>query len=103
MPFSLSSFPERLEEEHGGGGIVAHQRRFLIGWLFFFRGPPPGREPAPPAETTPARSGRLLEPALGDAVAYESVSHGTCSRSATSVTPRVNELSQEPMRADLSP
>ena len=27
------------------------------------------------------------------------MSHGTCSRSATSVTPRVNELSQEPMPA----
>ena len=31
--------------------------------------------------------------------AYDSVSHGTCSRSATSVTPRVKDDSHEPMPA----
>src|SRR5262245_24934189 len=31
--------------------------------------------------------------------AYDRESHGTCSRSATSVTPSVNELSHDPMPA----
>ena len=101
MPFSLSSFSRSgLKKNTVAAVLSPTSAAFLIGWLFFFA-----------SSTTRSRAcsacwedtGEVwkvyLNPRSVMLSAYESDSHGTCSRSATSVTPSVNELSQEPMPA----
>src|SRR6266540_6013721 len=101
MPLAWRSFSRNgLKKKTVAAVLSPISAALRIGWLFRLA-----------SSTTRSRACSACAPETGDVwkvylkprsvmlSAYDSVSHGTCSRSATSVTPRVNELSHEPMPA----
>src|SRR6266436_2003987 len=101
MHLACSSFSRRgLKKKTVAAVLSPTTAAFRIGWLFRLASSTTrSRACSAWAEETGEVWKVYLNPRSVMLSAYESVSHGTCSRSATSVTPRVNELSQEPIPA----
>src|SRR5216683_642205 len=101
MPLACSSFSRRgLKKKTVAAVLSPTTAAFRIGWLFRLASSTTrSRACSAWAEETGEVWKVYLNPRSVMLSAYESESHGTCSRSATSVTPSVNDESQEPMPA----